>query len=49
MAKRAIAQSTARELGPKGVHVAHVVVDGVVDNPNTRKFFTDKVRYRKIQ
>jgi len=42
MAKRAIAQSTARELGPKGVHVAHVVVDGVVDNPNTRKFFTDK-------
>ena len=49
MAKRAIAQSSARELGPMGVHVAHVVVDGVVDNPNTRKFFTDKVRYRKIQ
>ncbi|HEX2892056.1 SDR family NAD(P)-dependent oxidoreductase [Vineibacter terrae] len=25
---RAVAQSMARELGPKGIHVAHVVVDG---------------------
>lgn len=30
-ALRAVAQSTAREFGPKGVHVAHVVVDGVID------------------
>ena len=29
----------ARELGPLGIHVAHVVVDGVVDNPNTRSVF----------
>lgn len=28
---RAVAQSLARELGPQGVHVAHVVVDGAVD------------------
>jgi len=42
MAKRAIAQSAAREFGPQGVHVAHVVVDGVVDNPNTRKYFSEK-------
>ena len=42
MAKRAVAQSAARELGPRGVHVAHVVVDGVVDNPNTEKFFAEK-------
>ncbi|MCI3180381.1 short-chain dehydrogenase [Caulobacter sp. CCUG 60055] len=28
---RAVAQSMARELGPKGVHVAHVVVDGAID------------------
>lgn len=28
---RALAQSLARELGPKGVHVAHVVVDGAID------------------
>jgi len=25
---RAVAQSMARELGPKGIHVAHVVIDG---------------------
>ena len=28
---RALAQSLARELGPEGVHVAHVVIDGAVD------------------
>ena len=28
---RALAQSMARELGPQGVHVAHVVVDGAID------------------
>jgi len=27
---RALAQSMARELGPKGIHVAHVVVDGMI-------------------
>jgi NAD(P)-dependent dehydrogenase (short-subunit alcohol dehydrogenase family) len=30
-ALRALAQSMARELGPKGVHVCHVVIDGAVD------------------
>jgi NAD(P)-dependent dehydrogenase (short-subunit alcohol dehydrogenase family) len=29
-ALRAVAQSMARELGPKGVHVAHVVIDGQI-------------------
>jgi NAD(P)-dependent dehydrogenase (short-subunit alcohol dehydrogenase family) len=33
---RAMAQSLARELGPKGVHVAHVVVDGAIDGVFTR-------------
>jgi NAD(P)-dependent dehydrogenase (short-subunit alcohol dehydrogenase family) len=28
---RAVAQSMARELGPKGVHVAHIVVDGMIE------------------
>jgi NAD(P)-dependent dehydrogenase (short-subunit alcohol dehydrogenase family) len=27
---RALAQSMARELGPRGIHVAHVVIDGVI-------------------
>jgi NAD(P)-dependent dehydrogenase (short-subunit alcohol dehydrogenase family) len=29
---RALAQSMARELGPKGIHVAHVIIDGMIDN-----------------
>jgi NAD(P)-dependent dehydrogenase (short-subunit alcohol dehydrogenase family) len=28
---RAVAQSMARELGPQGIHVGHVVVDGMID------------------
>lgn len=32
-ALRALGQSLAREFGPRGVHVAHVVVDGVIDIP----------------
>lgn len=30
-ALRALAQSLARELGPQGIHVAHVVIDGAID------------------
>jgi len=33
---RAVAQSAAREFGPKGLHVAHVVVDGAIDGVFTR-------------
>jgi len=36
-AKRALAQSMARELGPKGIHVAHTVIDGPIDTPWTRE------------
>ena len=32
-ALRGLAQSMARELHPKGVHVAHVVIDGMIRNP----------------
>jgi NAD(P)-dependent dehydrogenase (short-subunit alcohol dehydrogenase family) len=28
---RAVAQSMARELGPKGIHVAHTLIDGAID------------------
>ncbi|EER03932.1 oxoacyl-acp eductase, putative [Perkinsus marinus ATCC 50983] len=41
-AKRALAQSLACELGPKGVHVAHVVVDGPVDTPWIRAQLASK-------
>jgi len=30
-ALRALAQSMARELGPKGIHVAHTIIDGAID------------------
>ena len=32
---RALAQSMARELGPKGIHVAHVIVDGMIAPPGS--------------
>ena len=34
---RAVAQSTARELGPKGIHVAHLVIDAGVDTEWVRE------------
>ncbi len=38
-ALRALAQSMARELGPDGIHVAHVVIDGRIDSDRTRERF----------
>ena len=40
-ALRALAQSMARELGPKGIHVAHVVIDGAIDTEFIRSNFPD--------
>ncbi|KAK4656149.1 hypothetical protein QC762_308740 [Podospora pseudocomata] len=37
-AARALTQSLAREFGPQGVHVAHVIVDGVIDIPRTKQW-----------
>jgi NAD(P)-dependent dehydrogenase (short-subunit alcohol dehydrogenase family) len=36
---RALAQSCARELGPKGIHVAHVIIDGAIDSNFIRENF----------
>ena len=38
---RALAQSAARELGPQGIHVAHVVVDGSIDGVFSRANIPD--------
>jgi NAD(P)-dependent dehydrogenase (short-subunit alcohol dehydrogenase family) len=35
-ALRSIAQSAAREYGPRGIHVAHVVIDGGIDGERLR-------------
>jgi NAD(P)-dependent dehydrogenase (short-subunit alcohol dehydrogenase family) len=39
---RALAQSMAREFGPKGIHVAHVVIDGQIDTPRLREAMPDR-------
>ncbi|USW55720.1 Putative short-chain dehydrogenase/reductase SDR, NAD(P)-binding domain superfamily [Septoria linicola] len=40
-ALRALSFSIAREFAPKGVHVAHAVVDGAIDTPFTQGFIAD--------
>ncbi|MBY0278896.1 SDR family NAD(P)-dependent oxidoreductase [Candidatus Binatia bacterium] len=41
-AQRILAESIAREVGPKGVHVAYVVIDAVIDLEWTRRMFAGK-------
>lgn len=41
-AQRILAEAMARELGPKGVHVAYIVIDAVIDLEWTRKMMGDK-------
>ena len=39
---RAIAQSMARELGSKGIHVAHVIVDGQIESERSRPLLSQR-------
>ncbi|MFT6559276.1 SDR family oxidoreductase [Sneathiella sp.] len=41
-ALKALAQSVARELGPLGIHVAHVIVDGAIDTDFIRTNFPER-------
>lgn len=41
-ALRALAQSMARELGPQGIHVAHVIIDGAIDTEFIRSNFPQR-------
>jgi len=41
-AARGMAESMARELGPEGIHVAHVVIDGGILPPGTDPDATDR-------
>jgi NAD(P)-dependent dehydrogenase (short-subunit alcohol dehydrogenase family) len=40
-AQRILAEAIAREVGPKGVHVAYVVIDAVIDLEWTRRVFPE--------
>jgi NAD(P)-dependent dehydrogenase (short-subunit alcohol dehydrogenase family) len=46
-ALRALAQSMARELGPKGIHVAHIVIEGAIDTEFIRENFPARYTLRE--
>jgi len=48
-AQRILAESLARSLGPRGVHVAYVVIDAVIDVPWTRQMFAGRPDSHFIQ
>ena len=35
-AQKILAESMAREFGPKGIHVAYIIIDALIDTPRTR-------------
>jgi NAD(P)-dependent dehydrogenase (short-subunit alcohol dehydrogenase family) len=39
---RQVAQAMARELGPQGIHVASVIIDGMIDSPRVRERFPER-------
>jgi NAD(P)-dependent dehydrogenase (short-subunit alcohol dehydrogenase family) len=39
---RGMAESMARELGPEGIHVAHIVIDGQIETPRVRESQPDR-------
>ena len=45
---RAVAQSLARELGPKGIHVAHTIIDGAIDHPWIKENFPDIYKLKEV-
>lgn len=47
-ALRALAQSMARELWPKGIHVAHPVIDGAIDTEFIRTVAPEKYATKDI-
>ncbi|WP_454724884.1 MULTISPECIES: SDR family oxidoreductase [Cupriavidus] len=44
---RALAQSMARELGPKGLHVAHPIIDGAIDTEFIRENFPERYKLKE--
>ncbi len=41
-ALRALSQSMAKELGPKGIHVAHVIIDGMIESDAVKQRFPER-------
>ncbi|KAK4574560.1 hypothetical protein LTR86_001401 [Recurvomyces mirabilis] len=47
-ALRALSTSIAKEFAPKGIHVAHAIIDGVIDIPRTKDWLKDMPPEAKI-
>lgn len=47
--RRLLCQSLNAEYGPKGIHVAHLVVDGAVDAPDTLGKMLGPERYQQLR
>jgi NAD(P)-dependent dehydrogenase (short-subunit alcohol dehydrogenase family) len=45
---RALAQSMAREFGPQGIHVAHVIIDGQINTPRMREMAPDREEHTML-
>jgi NAD(P)-dependent dehydrogenase (short-subunit alcohol dehydrogenase family) len=48
-AVRGLAQSLAVELWPRGIHVAHVIIDGVIETPEVRKKYKPSAKEPLLQ
>jgi short-subunit dehydrogenase len=48
MALRGLAQSMARELGPRGIHVAHTIIDGAIDTHFIRSQFPERYALKEL-
>ncbi|MGQ0444059.1 MAG: SDR family NAD(P)-dependent oxidoreductase [Beijerinckiaceae bacterium] len=46
-ALRAVAQGLAREFGPQGIHVAHIVIDGAIQGEYAATKFAEYVRSKR--
>jgi len=42
---RALAQSLAREFGTQGIHVAHIVIDGMINTQRVRGIAPDREKH----
>lgn len=46
---RALAQGLAREFSPRGVHVVHAIIDGVIDGERAHKQFPEHVNAKGVE
>jgi NAD(P)-dependent dehydrogenase (short-subunit alcohol dehydrogenase family) len=45
---RALAESMAKELGPQGIHIAHIVIDGSIDTEFIQRLFPERYALKSV-